>query len=228
MKMAKKQTAKTKTKKKVWTNILGPKIFNEFLVGESLVYDPNDLIGRTFKLNLMTLTNDIKTQNTNIVLKIKKVRGSDALTEPYGLEIMPTSIKRMVRKSRDRLDLSFLADTKDGYTVRIKPLLITRDNVKGSIQTQMRRLLTVFLKKEISKVDNSILVENIVRNRLQKNVRNKFKKLIPIKIFDIRSVMVVKEGDESKDEPKKEVAKKENQAEEKTEKPEETKTEKSK
>ena len=61
-----KQPVSTKIKKKNWYQIVAPKIFNGAMLGETIVYDQNAMVGKTVTQNLMNLTNDSKRQNVNI------------------------------------------------------------------------------------------------------------------------------------------------------------------
>ena len=56
----------TKAKKKTWVKIHAPKIFNEQIIGETLVADSSLTIGKPITVNLMNLTGDIKKQQINI------------------------------------------------------------------------------------------------------------------------------------------------------------------
>ena len=60
-----------KKKKKRWVSIISSSNFNNSEIGETITSEPSTLIGRNVAINLMNLTQDIKTQNTKIVFKIK-------------------------------------------------------------------------------------------------------------------------------------------------------------
>ena len=51
--------AKPKVAKKEWYPIIAPKIFKGVVIGETVVYDPDKMIGKSMSENLMNLTNFI-------------------------------------------------------------------------------------------------------------------------------------------------------------------------
>jgi len=53
-----KGAVKTVIKKKKWVPIQAPKLFNEQIIGESLVGEAQELVGRRATVSLMTLTGD--------------------------------------------------------------------------------------------------------------------------------------------------------------------------
>ncbi|MBI2659050.1 hypothetical protein HYX05_03050 [Candidatus Woesearchaeota archaeon] len=56
--MAQEQVAKLK--KKQWFQIIAPKQFENAVIGETLVYSPSQMLGKTLSHSLMNLTNDMK------------------------------------------------------------------------------------------------------------------------------------------------------------------------
>src|SRR3989338_9986981 len=121
--------AKVKVAKKEWYQILAPKLFNGAVIGETLVYNPQDMLGKNVSENLMNLTNDIKRQNTKVNFEVVNVENNKAITEIIGYMIIPSSIKRLVRKNVEKMDMSFTCSTKDNKNLRIKPLIIARSAI---------------------------------------------------------------------------------------------------
>lgn len=177
--------AKASAKKK-WYSIVAPKAFNGRILGETPVLEAKSLVGRTLKVNLATITDDMKKQNTEISLVIEKVDGEKAQTSIIGYRLMPTSIKRFVRKGRSRIDETIKAITKDEKVVTIKIVLITQNVIKGSVKTALHTELTRLVHKKISQSNFAELSEQIIGVRLQRELKDKLKKIYPIKICDIR------------------------------------------
>ena len=100
----KQKVSRIKVKKKNWYRILSSRIFGEKEIGETYLSSPESALGRTMKINLKDLTGNIKDQKIYISFTIDKVEGSILRTSATGYELTPTSVKRMVRKSTDRLD----------------------------------------------------------------------------------------------------------------------------
>jgi len=102
-----------KIKKKTWFEIIAPKIFRNASLGETLVADKEQLIGKEITASLANITGDMKRQSTIIKFKITELKEDKAITDITGYSILLTHIKRMVRKGRERVDSSFVCTTKD-------------------------------------------------------------------------------------------------------------------
>src|SRR3989338_9743107 len=129
--MAEEKTIKIKKKK--WHQIIGPKTFREAVLGETLVAEPQLMLNKTLKINLMNLTHDVKQQNVNIKFQIDEIRGDKAYSRIIGYEVIPATIRRLVRRGKKRVDMSFSCETSDRKSIRIKPMLITKKTMKSSI-----------------------------------------------------------------------------------------------
>jgi len=175
-----------KAVKKRWFKIVAPKLFNNRIVGEVPVTEPDSLKGRSMKTNMFTLTDNMRKQNTEVNLLIDNVQGDQAKTSMIGYRILPTSIKRLVRKGRTRIDLTTKAITKDEKVVTIKILLITRNLVKGSVSRTMVTETKRILEKKISSSNFNELCETIVYGKIQKELKEKLAKTYPLRICDIR------------------------------------------
>jgi ribosomal protein S3AE len=222
--MAEAKTEKAKKlKKKKWYPIAAPKLFQDELLGEILVDEPNLIMNRVLTTNLMNLTNDMKHQNINIKFRVNKIDDNVAYTELISYEMLPSSIKRLVRRDINKLDESFVCETKDNVLVRIKPFLLTKAATKGSKLKLLRKTMISLISKEIKHLSFDEVIEDVITRKLQNNVKAYLKKIYPLKICEIRYFEIttgvkpvpVKASPvaEEKDEPK-------NQGE--TEKPSET------
>ncbi|MBI3035503.1 hypothetical protein HYY71_04210 [Candidatus Woesearchaeota archaeon] len=102
-----------KLKKKQWYPIIAPKQFDNVVLGETLVYEPGLMLGKTLSHSLMNLTNDMKRQNVNIHFKVVEIEGDKAKTSIIGYQIIPSSVKRFVRRASEKMDISFACETAD-------------------------------------------------------------------------------------------------------------------
>jgi len=99
--------AKAKIGKKEWYPILAPKIFQNVVLGETHVYEPEQMVGKCLTKNLMSLTNDVKRQNININFKVVNVQNGKGLTDIIGYYMVQSSIKRLIRKNIEKISMSF-------------------------------------------------------------------------------------------------------------------------
>ncbi|MBS3097506.1 hypothetical protein J4209_01780 [Candidatus Woesearchaeota archaeon] len=203
-----------KVKKKRWCQIIGPKIFRDTILGETAVIDPNMLINRALTVNLMTLTNDIKKQNINVSFLINKVEGDNAFADITGYEISSSYIKRMVRKGRGKIDMSFVCSDMGNKKIRIKMLVISKAILKSSVLSLMRRTIIEYLSDFIKKTNFDNLIMEAISTKLQHSLKDSLKKIYPLRVVEIREIRIEtekkpkekskKKGKKQKEEPKEE------------------------
>lgn len=182
---AKKKTA-VKAKKKKWFTVIAPKQFNEQVIAECPALEMKDLVGKKIMANLMSLTNDPKKQNTVITFLMDGINADKMTTKITGLKLLPPSIKRMVRRGKDRLDLTIKVNTSDNHTVTIKPLVLTKTNAKGSIKTAIHQFVKAYAIKTIAKMTYDNLFKEVIGHQFQKGLYGRLKKIYPIALCEIR------------------------------------------
>ncbi|MBI2208631.1 hypothetical protein HYU50_03980 [Candidatus Woesearchaeota archaeon] len=207
--------AKPKVAKKEWYPIIAPKIFRGAVIGETIVYDPNKMIGKSMSENLMNLTNDVKKQNIKVVFEVVNVENNRALTEITGYKMVPSSVKRLVRRNIEKIDMSFSCSTSDNKNLRIKPLIITRSAVSSSVGAKIRRNAEDFIIKYVQGISYDNLANDLITHKLQDLLRASLNKIYPLRICEIRSMQISKAIKEESA-PKQEAAAKKKAKHEKT------------
>ncbi len=175
-----------KLKKKQWYQITAPKQFDNIVLGETLVYEPSAMMGKTLSHSLMNLTNDNKRQNIGIHFKVVEVEGDKAKTTITGYEIVPSSVKRYVRRNSKKIDLSFNCETSDNLFLRVKPLIVTKTDVKGSIVSKIIDNATSFLSKAIKKITYEEFINELISHKMQDSMKSTLNKIYPLKVCEIR------------------------------------------
>jgi len=192
MAKVKARATRTKAKKKHWLKIYSSKPFNEQVIGETLVGDSNIAIGKPVIVNLMTLTGDIKKQNTNIKFQVENVTDNRANTRVIGYEMVTAALKRLVRRRSSKIDMSFEATTADGVKIRLKPFILTRGKVAKSVLTSIRKAVKESIEQTISNTGFQNLVQDIVNHKIQAIMRKQLAKVHPIKTFEIKFLKIKK------------------------------------
>ena len=190
MALAKKTKGRVK---KRWFSIIAPRLFNNQVIGETFIVDPSVIVGRTVPVNLMNLTRNMKNQNINVKFEIKSITGEKALTEIVGYEMSPSSIKRMVRRGKDKLDQSFVVETAEGKKIRFKTLIIARGNTKQSVTSALVKNNEEILKRTAKKLNYENLVQELITHKLQSNIKRQLSKIYPLKTWEIRVMVIEKE-----------------------------------
>ncbi len=185
-----KATKATKIKKKRWVQILSPSLFRNELIGEIPVNDPKSVIGRAISINLMSLTRDIKNQNINIKFVINDLKGDKAITEFYGYCLNPSSIKRIVRRGKEKTELSITCKTSDNKKIRVKPLIVPYNKVKGSVAAAFRKNVTSYLTSYAVKTTFENIIRDLMANKIQKELKVSLKKIYPVRVLEISKLYI--------------------------------------
>ncbi|MBW2995914.1 hypothetical protein KY332_01305 [Candidatus Woesearchaeota archaeon] len=204
MAKAKRKTSRTAVKK-TWFQITAPAMFNKQTIGEIPLVEASKGMGRTVPVNLMNLTGDMRKQNINVIFEINNISGSKLYTELVGFKMVASSIKRMVRRGKRKVDYSFTAKTADGYKLKVKVIMVTLGLTYLSSLTGLRKACDEEMVKMLSKMKYENFVEELVNHRVQTNVKKLLSKVYPLRMFEVRDMQVMKKGSEA---PKKKAVKK--------------------
>lgn len=177
-----------KKKKKSWYHIVPPKNFENFAIPETPASEPNLLVGRVLKMSLSDLTGDPKKQNIQVTLKIVSVNEKSALTEFIRYEVVPSYVKRMMRKERDKVDDSFVVHTKDNVKLRVKPLVISKAKTKKSVLTLIRSNTREMISEVLKNQTFSEFISDVISTKFHKAFKEQLKKVYPVATFEFRVV----------------------------------------
>jgi small subunit ribosomal protein S3Ae len=139
----------------------------------------------------MMLTDNIKKQHINMTFKVVKVQGDTGFTMADKYEVVPSAIKRKVRRQRDRLDESLLCVTKDNKLVRMKPMVVTQAYTSRALKSALKRVMVQHILSAVRKADYESLVLDVVNDILQRDLWNLMNKMSPLKSVDIRILKYV-------------------------------------
>ncbi len=180
----------SKIKKKRWVQVLAPELFRNEPIGEIPVTDSQLLVGRIITINLMGLTRDIKKQNTSLKFTITGIKGERAVTDLYGYYLSLSSIKRLVRRGKEKIGLSFICKTSDNKKVRIMPLVIPYRKVKGSIAAAFRKKVTDYITSYAAKTTFETMIKDLITNNLQRDLKGALKKTYPVRILEVAKLHI--------------------------------------
>ncbi len=175
--------AQSKRKKRMF-NVILPLIKKQTqLVG----YEIEDLNGRSISYDLTRMLKG-KGALIRFYLTVKDDIGTATANQ---FELMPYHTKRMVKKGTDYVEDSFVTKCKD-TNVRIKPLLVTRRKVSRAVKKALRDKAREELSIWAASKDSQELFEEILRNKIQKELSLKLKKIYPLSLCDIRMLETTK------------------------------------
>ncbi len=182
---------KTRKGKQRWIKIIGPPELKDSVLGESYVVDPEQLIGKKVYLGLNNLTGDMRRQNILVGFRVHSVKGAEAHADVVSYEMIQAHVKRLIRAGQDKIDDSFLVESKDHVKLRIKPLILTRNKTKNSNLTRIRMRTREKIKDLFTKESFTNTFGAILSGQLQKSLRQDMSKIYPLSVFEIRRVDIL-------------------------------------
>jgi len=193
----KKQVSTKKIKKKKWYPIIAPKLFNNKVLGESLLFESISMKGKHMTMNVMNITKDPRKQNTNIQFLIKDVKEGQGVTEIVKFERVNSYLKRLIRRGKSKVDDSFAARSGEGRRVRVKVVMVTNTKAPKSVGTKLRLNVRQILKEKIKRNSFERTVDELLRGNFQKDIKKEISKIAPVRIFELRTFQI-EEGKEGK------------------------------
>jgi len=187
------KAAKDKWKEKIWYKIIAPEYFNKVELGETPANDPKKVIGRVAEVTVADLGGSIRRSYIKVYFKIYEVRGTEAHSKFIGHEMTTESVQRMVKRRRSRIDGVFDVRTKDGYLVRVKPIIITERRVNTSRKDAIRKIAKEVVENVASETEFKDFVHMLINGELASKIKEAAKKIYPIRDCEIRKSEVLEE-----------------------------------
>jgi len=154
-------------------------------------FEPKELDGRHIKYDL---TRIMKGKSILMTFKIR-VKDDEAEVLPKEIKIMPFFIRRMVRKGTDYVEDSFSTPCRDAQ-LRIKPFLVTRRRVPRKVRKALREKAREELIDYVKDKNFETLFDETLKNKIQRPLSLKLKKIYPLSACEIRILKVEKFSDE--------------------------------
>ncbi|MFH1376939.1 MAG: hypothetical protein ABIH25_04865 [Candidatus Woesearchaeota archaeon] len=172
-------------KKKKWYEIYVSKEFGGSQVGESYVSEESNLIGKRLNVDMMIVSKS-RNPNVRLVFEVKKVVEGKAIAEPIGYYVLSSYLKRLVRKGKSKLDISYKLKSKDGVDCVFKVFFVTKSKVQGQLSKGMKAELKKLVEGEFKKKTVSEMYDSIIGYTLQKSLKGALSKIYPLQSFEIR------------------------------------------
>jgi small subunit ribosomal protein S3Ae len=190
--MAKKKItkkARISVVKKRWYEIQSPSVFNSMIIGETLAVVPESIVGRSVRINLGTLMKSGRKQNVDVTLRINEVKAGKCHTEFYSLEIVPSYVKRLVKRAKSRIDDSFVVEMKDGVKIRLKPLLLVRSKVQRAVLTDLRNKAKEILTEKAKELTLNEFINKTISAEILKGIKAELKHIHLVNTVEMRAMV---------------------------------------
>jgi small subunit ribosomal protein S3Ae len=181
---------KDKWRAKEWYKVIAPDMFGGQQIAETVSADPSLLQGRVVSVALQDITGDFSKMHIKLNLRINRVAGFEAHTEFVGHDITSDYIRRLTRRKHSKMDGVFEARTKDGYTIKVKPMAITEKRIQASQQKAIRHLMSTVVSNAAAKQTMSELIKDVLSGDMAKNIFKECKPVYPIRKIEIRRTQI--------------------------------------
>lgn len=140
-----------------------------------------EIEGKVVKLDL---TRNLKGKNFELRMKIVK-KENVLEAEPISIELIGSYVRRMMRTGIDYVEDSFVAECKDAKA-RAKPFMITRNKVSRAVRRELRNNARKFIQEYLKTRIAKEIFNDIMTNKIQKELFMKLKKIYPLALCEIR------------------------------------------
>ncbi len=182
---------KDKWKEKTWFKIYAPEMFNSIELGETPATAPEDLRERITEATVQDLTGDFSKMHIKLRFKANSIKGSEVHTQFIGHDLTNDYVRRLTRRKRTKTEHVVDAVTKDGFKIRVKPMVVTERRIQSSQETSLRNVMVSVVQSQTSGMVLSEVIKAIVSGDMAKEISNATKIVIPMKKVEIRRSEVI-------------------------------------
>ncbi len=184
--MAKQKLTAAKVRKKIWVELRSPEAFGSVHIGDTHVYEPQQVIGKTVTVNLMALTRDPKKQYADMQFEVSGLKDNVGLTKFRAYMMSPSAVKRLMRRRNDKIADSFYCITADARRVRIKYFLIAKSQTSASVRASLRNETRDLLTDTVRKISFETLLRDIVSFKFQTFIKEEVSGIFPLQLCEIK------------------------------------------
>jgi small subunit ribosomal protein S3Ae len=192
--MAKATKATVQVKKKRWVQILAPKMFNEVSMGETYITAPQDAVGRNISVSVMILTGEPGKQYISAGFDIVDAVGEKLHTAIRSYKILPSALRKLVRRNKDKFEDSFVCETADKKLMRLKPFVVTRNKTTGSRMAALRKATRERTAQLVAPLTAEQVFSEIIGGKIQKGIFDIVRKTNPVGAVEFRWAQLLPAG----------------------------------
>jgi small subunit ribosomal protein S3Ae len=184
--MARKATKKVDAfRAKNWYQILAPAEFNRANIGETLADDPAKLMGRIIEATLGDITGDWTKQNTKMIFRIDEIGGNNAYTSFMGHELTKDYMRSLVKRRTSKIDANLVVTTKDGFKVRVKPVVLTVKRARTSQIESIRKIMIDVVNGRGKEMGCNEFINDIVTGKVASEIYKATKNIYPLRRVEV-------------------------------------------
>lgn len=180
----------SKLKGKEWYQIVAPSFFGDFVIGETMAIEANQLKGRTIETSLTDITGDPNKYYLKFFFKIEDVKENKAITKFIGHDCTRDFLARIVRSRTTRIDTNDVIKLLDN-NIRVKTIAISNRRVSKNVELKIRKNIREIIIGELSKLKTEEFIKELIDGSLQARVRKSISKIYPLRQFEFRKTEVL-------------------------------------
>ena len=186
-----KKSKEGKKKVKKWFTVTCPLMFSNNSLGEVPTTELNNLLHRQMTLNLSACTRDFRHQDTSVSFRITNLSGNVAEAEIISYKLAPASLKRIVRRKTDRVDLITQVTIKDNVKVVAKIVVMTLNNTYHGVRNKLRAAAEISFKEVVKNKSYVEIVQSLIQNRLPRELKKIITKVFPTRFVVIKEFTIL-------------------------------------
>ncbi len=177
---------KDKWREKTWFSILTPAYLGEKDIATSPGLAPENMIGRKIEMPVSDLTENFRKSNVKVVFKVDNCQGNRCFTSFVGHYMNNDSIRRMVRRRKERIDIIRSEYTLDGYGITVKVVGVSDTKLTSGKRADIRLAMDKYLSERISKTKLQDLVGYLIGDEIGSDLAKTAKQIYAMKKVEVR------------------------------------------
>ncbi len=186
-----KSSTKDKWKEKSWYTIVAPSYFGEKEIGLSPSSDPKYIVNRTIAVPISDFTGNFKKSSSMVIFKIDDVIGKKCSTVFIGHEVSEDTIRRMVRRRKERIDIITNIRTKDLYKIAVKFVLVADAKLTEAKRSEVRKTIKDYITQKSSTMELGEFALYVIGDEVYNELVNSLKNVYPIRKIEVRKTEVL-------------------------------------
>jgi len=180
---AQKASAARKTvdkwKKKKWFSVTASKIFDKRPLGETPGEKPKNIMGRTMKVTLDTVTGQRGKRDYSVSFKINDVQGQTASTVVSQFEVNKGTLGRTVRRRNSKVALVQRIPVVGGDAMTTI-MVVTERKSTNAQNTELRKIIRE-TASSLNGRDFELVVQELLLGNFSNELFKKASKICPVK-----------------------------------------------
>ncbi|MCS7386423.1 MAG: 30S ribosomal protein S3ae [Candidatus Methanomethylicota archaeon] len=178
--------ARDKWRMKKWFTVLASNAFGNAEIARIPADDPAKLYGRVVETSLSDLTGDFSLLHIKLYFQIMEIEGDVAKTIFKGHDLTRDYLRSLIRRGSSRVDGIFKVTTKDGYTLRVSAIALTRHRAKTSQERAIRKIMREVIEAKAQQLSFDEFVQQAVLGKIASEIYNAARKIYPLRKVEVR------------------------------------------